>query len=107
MAKRPSLTKTVARAAFNQAWFTGVPKPKQDPDVYRRTFDRYLKRFERLPVVALRAVAGVAATEATRSIEVYSKVIGSLPPNVKTPVELPADPKVLAELVARYKAKSR
>ena len=107
MAKRPSLTKTVSHAAFNQTWFAGIPEPKQDPDVYQRTFDRYLERFERLPVVALRAVARVAATEATRSIEAYSEVAGSLPPNVKTPVELPADPKVLAELVARYKAKSR
>jgi hypothetical protein len=107
MAKKPSLTKTVASAAFNQAWFAEIPVPDQDPEVYQRTYQRYLGRFERLPVVALKAIARVASAEATRSIEAYSKVAGSLPPNVKVPIELLPDPGALAELVARHKAKSR
>ena len=105
MAKRPSLTKTVAQAAFYNTWFANTPELKQDPETYQRTFDHYLKRFEKMPALALRTVARAASAEANRSIKAYERV-GPLPPSVTAPVELPADAVVLAELIARYKAKS-
>ncbi len=106
MAKRPSLTKTVAEAAFYQAWFTNTPELKKDPETYQRTFERYLKRFEKMPALALRTVARAASAEANRSIKAYEK-LRPLPASVKAPIELPADAKVLADLIARYKAKSK
>ncbi len=106
MAKRPSMTKTLAEAAFYQAWFANTPGFEQDPETYQRTFQRYLKRLEKLPPLALKTVARAAASEANRSISAYEK-LRPLPANIKTPIELPADPQVLAELVARYNAKSR
>jgi hypothetical protein len=105
MAKRPSLTKTLAEAAFYAAWFANTPESKQDPETYQRTFERYLKRFSKMPPLALRTVAKVAAAEANRSIKAYER-LRPLPDNVKAPIELPADARVLAELIARYKAKS-
>ena len=104
MAKRPSLTKTLAEAAFYQAWFANTPESKQDPETYQRTFERYLKRFSKMPPLALRTVARAASAEANRSIKAYER-LRPLPENVKAPVELTADPRALAELVARYKAK--
>ncbi len=106
MAKRPSLTKTVAEAAFYQAWFAETPGVKQDPKTYQRTFERYLKRFEKLPPLALKTVARAASAEANRSIKAYER-LRPLPENLKVTIELPADPRALAELIARYKAKSR
>ena len=106
MAKRPSLTKTVAEAAFYQAWFANTPESKQDPETYQQVFERYLKRFSKMPALALRTVARAASAEANRSIEAYERV-GPLPPSVKAPIELQADARVLAELIARYKAKLR
>ena len=38
MAKRPSLTKTVAEAAFFNAWFAKTPEPKVDQEAYQRIF---------------------------------------------------------------------
>jgi hypothetical protein len=105
MAKRPSLTKTLAEAAFYQAWFTNTPESKQVPETYQRTFERYLKRFSKMPALALKTVARAATAEANRSIKAYEK-LRPLPPNVKAPIELPADARVLADLIARYKAKS-
>lgn len=105
MAKRPSLTKTLAEAAFYRAWFANISEPKQCPETYHRTFKRYFKRFEKMPVLALRTIARAASAEANKSIKAYERV-GPLPPNVTTPVELPADAMVLAELIAKYKAKS-
>ena len=105
MAKRPSLTKTLAEAAFYQAWFANTPESKQDPKTYQRTFERYLKRFSKMPALALRTVARAASADANRSIEAY-KGLRPLPANVKAPIELQADARVLAELIARYKAKS-
>jgi len=105
MAKRPSLTKTVAEAAFYQAWFANTPESKQDPETFNRTFERYLKRFEKLPPLALKTVARAASAEANRSINAYER-LRPLPENLKVTIELPADPRALAELVARYKAKS-
>jgi hypothetical protein len=105
MAKRPSLTKTVAEAAFYQAWFANTPEPKQDPETYQRNLERYLKRFEKLPPLALKTVARAASAEANRSINAYER-LRPLPTNIKAPIELPADAKVLADLIARYKAKS-
>jgi len=105
MAKRPSLTKTVAEAAFYEAWFGGIPESNYDPESYQRTFDRYIKRFSKMPDLALRTVARAAAAEANRSIKAYERV-GPLPKNVKAPIELPADARVLADLIAKYKAKS-
>ena len=104
MAKRPSLTKTVADAAFYEAWFANTPESKQDPETYNRTYERYLKRFSKMPALALRTVARAASAEANRSIKAYERV-GPLPANVKAPIELIADARVLAEIVARYKAK--
>ncbi len=106
MAKRPSLTKTVAEAAFYEAWFANTPEQKQDPETYQRAFERYLKRFEKMPALALRTVARAASAEANRSIEAYNK-LRPLPASIKAPIELSADPRTLAELVARYKAKLR
>ena len=106
MAKRPSLTKTVAEAAIYQAWFANTPESKQDPETYQQTFERYLKRFSKMPLLALRTVARAASAEANRSIKAYERV-GPLPPSVKAPIELQADARVLAELIARYKAKLR
>jgi hypothetical protein len=105
MAKRPSLTKTVAEAAFYQAWFTNIPGFKQDPETYQRTFERYLKRFEKMPALALKTVARAASAEANRSIKAYER-LRPLPENLKVTIELPADARVLADLIARYKAKS-
>ena len=105
MAKRISLTKTLAEAAFYGAWFANIPEPKQDPETYQLTFERYLRRFSKMPALALRTVARAASAEANRSIKAYERV-GPLPPSVKAPIELPADAMVLAELIARYKAKS-
>jgi hypothetical protein len=105
MTKRPSLTKTVAQAAFYQAWFTNTPESKQVPETYQRAFERYLKRFSKMPALALRTVARAASAEANRSIKAYERV-GPLPPSVTAPVKLPADAMVLAELIAKYKAKS-
>ena len=110
MAKRPTLTKTLAEAAFYQAWFAvadiPIPESKQDPETYQRAFERYLNRFSKMPDLALKTVVRAAAAEADRWIKVYAK-IRPLPPSVKAPVELPADARSLAEIVARYKAKSR
>ena len=106
MAKRPSLTKTLAEAAFYQAWFANTPESKQDPETYQRIFEWYLKRFEKLPPLALKTVARAASAEANRSINAYEK-LRPLPENLKVTIELPADPRTLAELVARYKAKLR
>ena len=105
MAKRPSLTKTVAEASFYQAWFADTPESKQDPETYQRTFERYLKRFEKLPPLALKTIARAAASEANRSINAYEK-LRPLPANIKAPIELTADVRALAKLIARYKAKS-
>jgi hypothetical protein len=105
MVKRPSLTKTLANAAFYQAWFANTPESSQDRETYQRTFKRYLKRFEKMPALALRTVARAASVEANRSIKAYERV-GPLPLNVTAPVELPADAMVLADLIAKYKAKS-
>ena len=105
MPKRPSLTKTLSEAAFYQAWFVNTPGIKQDPKTYQRTFERYFKRFEKMPALALRTVARVASAQANRSIKAYERV-GPLPPSVTALVELPADAKVLADLIAKYKAKS-
>jgi hypothetical protein len=98
------LTKTVAEAAFYQAWFANTPEPKQDPETYQRTFERYFTRFSKMPALALRTVARAASAEANRSIEAYER-LRPLPPNVKAPIELSANAKVLADLIARYKAK--
>ncbi len=106
MAKRPSLTKILAEAAFYRAWFSDTPECKQDPETYQRIFDRYLKRFSKMPPLALKTVARAASAEANRSIEAYER-LRPLPTNIKAPIELPADPRVLAELVASYKAKLR
>ena len=106
MAKRPSLTKTTAEAAFYQAWFANTPESKQDPETYKRTFERYLKRFEKLPPLALKTIARAATFDANRSINAYEK-LRPLSASVKAPIELPADPRFLAELVATYKAKLR
>jgi hypothetical protein len=105
MAKKPSLTKTLAEAAFYQAWFADIVESKQDPETFNRTFERYLKRFSKLPPLALKTVARAAASEANRSIEAYKK-LRSLPASVKAPIKLPADPRTMADLVARYKSKS-
>jgi hypothetical protein len=105
MAKRPSLTKTLAEAAFYQAWFANTPESEQDPKTYQRTFERYLSRFSKLPPLALKTVAKVAAAEANRSIKAYER-LRPLPENSKVTIELPADPRALAELIAKYKAKS-
>ena len=104
MAKRPSLTKTVAEAAFYDSWFANIPESKQDPETYQRIYERYLKRFSKMPNLALRTVARAASAEANRSIKAYERV-GPLPENVKAPIELAADAQVLADLIARYKAK--
>lgn len=106
MAKRPSLTKTLAEAAFYEAWFANTPESKQDPETYNRTYEQYLKRFSKMPALALRTVTRAASAEANRSIKAYERV-GPLPPSVKAPIELQADARVLAELIARYKAKLR
>ena len=105
MAKRPSLTKTVAEAAFYNTWFADIPESKQDPETYQRAFERYLNRFSKMPPLALRTVARAASAEANRSIEAYEK-LRPLPASIKAPIELSADPRTLAELVARYKARS-
>jgi hypothetical protein len=106
MAKRPSLTKTTAEAAFFNAWFAETPELKYDPEAYQRIFERYLSRFSKMPVLALRSIARVASAEANRSIEAYEK-LRPLPSCVKAPIELPAEARVLADLIAKYKAKSR
>ena len=105
MAKRPSLTKTVSEAAFFNAWFSETPEPKLDQEAYQRIFERYLNRFSKMPDLALKAIAKVAAVQANCSIEAYEK-LRPLPACVKAPIELPADARVLADLIARYKAKS-
>jgi hypothetical protein len=106
MAKKPSLTKTLAEAAFYQAWFTDIPELNKDSETYNRTFERYLNRFSKMPDLALKTIARAAAAEANRSIEAYER-IRPLPASVKAPIKLPADGKALADLIARYKAKSR
>jgi len=106
MAKKPSLTKTTAEAAFFNAWFAETPEPKLEPEAYQRIFERYLSRFSKMPDLALKTIARAAAAEANRSIEAYEK-LRPLPACVKAPIELPADARVLADLIARYKAKSR
>ena len=106
MAKKPSLTKELAQAAFYQAWFADIPMSKQDQETYQRTLARYLKRLERLPVLALKTISRVASVEANRSINIYAN-LRPLPPNVKTPIELTATPSVMAELIAQYKARPR
>ena len=105
MAKRPSLTKTLAVAAFYGAWLANIPESKQDPVTYQRTFERYLKRFSKMPALALRTVARAASAEANKSIKAYERV-GPLPPSVMAPVDLQADAVVLAGLIAKYKAQS-
>ena len=105
MAKKPSLTKTVAEAAFYDSWFADIPESKQDPETYQRAFDSYFNRFSKMPPLALKTVVRAAAAEANRSIEAYAR-IRPLPARVKAPIELAADAMVLAELIARYKAKS-
>ena len=99
------MTKTLAEAAFYQAWFANTPGFEQDPETYQRTFQRYLKRFSKLPPLALKTVAKAASGGANRSIKAYER-LRPLPPSVKAPIELPADPRALAELIAKYKAKS-
>ena len=106
MAKRPSLTKTVSEAAFYNTWFAETPELKYDPEAYKRIYENYMNRFSKMPDLALKAVAKVAAAEANRSIEAYEK-LRPLPACVKAPIELPADARVLADLIAKYKAKSR
>ncbi len=106
MAKRPSLTQTVAEAAFYQAWFANTPESKRDPEAYQRAFERYFKRFEKMPPLALKTIARAASAEANRSIKAYER-LRPLPENLTVNIELPADPWALADLVARYKAKSR
>jgi hypothetical protein len=106
MAKRPSLTKTVSEAAFFDAWFSGTPDLKYDPEAYQRIFERYLNRFSKMPDLALKTIARAAAAEANRSVKAYEK-LRLLPACVKAPIELPADARVLADLIARYKARSR
>jgi hypothetical protein len=49
MVKKRSLTKMLAEAAFYQSWFANTPDSKQDPKTYQRTFERYLKRFSKMP----------------------------------------------------------
>ncbi len=106
MAKKPSLTNELAQAAFYQAWFANIPMLKQNQETYQRTFARYLKRLERLPVLALKTISRAASVEANRSINIYAN-LRPLPPNVKTPVELPATPSAMAEIIAQYKARPR
>jgi hypothetical protein len=106
MAKKPSLTKELAEAAFYKAWFANIPMRKQDQETYQRTLARYMKRLERLPVLALKTISRVASVEANRSINIYAN-LRPLPPNVKTPIELTATPSAMAELIAQYKARSR
>ena len=104
MAKRISLTKTLAEAAFYRAWFANIPESKQDPKAYQRNFERYLKRFEKMPALALRTIARAASAEANKSIKAYEK-LRPLPEDSKVTIELPADAMVLADLIAKYKAK--
>lgn len=106
MAKRPSLTKTVAEAAFFNTWFAETPELKYNQEAYQRIFERYLNRFSKMPDLALRTIARAAAAEANRSIEAYEK-LRPLSACAKAPIELPADARVLADLIARYKAKYR
>ena len=105
MTKRRSLTKTLAEAAFYQAWFANTPESDYDPEAYQRIFERYLNRFSKLPPLALKTIARASAAEARRSIEAYER-LRPLPKNSKVNIELPADPRVLAEIVAGYKARS-
>ena len=74
MAKRPSLTKTLAEAAFYQAWLVNTPESKQDPEAYQRILERYLNRFSKLPPLALKTIVRASAAEANRSIEAYEKL---------------------------------
>ena len=104
MAKRLSLTKTLAEAAFYRAWFANLAESKQDPETYQPIFERYLKRFEKMPALALRTVAKAASAEANRSIKAYEK-LRPIPEDSKVTIELPADPRALAELIAKDKAK--
>ncbi len=104
MAKKLSLTKELAQAAFYNAWFVGIPIRKKDQETYQRTLARYLKRLERLPVLALKTIARAAAAEVNRSINIYAN-LRPLPPNVKTPIELTATPSAMAEIIAQYKAR--
>ena len=105
MAKRPSLTKTLAEAAFYRAWFDNILEPKQDPETYQRTFERYFERFSKMPALALKTVARAASAEANRSIKAY-EMLRPITEDSKVNIELPADPRELAELIAKYKAKS-
>lgn len=105
MAKRSSLTKILAEAAFYQVWFDKIPKAKPDPETYQRVHERYLKRFSKMPALALKTVVRAATAEANRSINAYER-LRPLPTNIKAPIELPADSRTLADLVAKYKAKS-
>jgi hypothetical protein len=66
MAKRSSLTKILAEAAFYQAWFANIQEIKQDPETYQRTFQRCLKRLEKLPALALKNVANIKALKTGR-----------------------------------------
>ena len=70
MAKRPSLTKTLAEAAFFSAWFAGTPEPKMDPEAYQSAFERYLNRFSKMPDLALKTIARAAAAEASLHIPI-------------------------------------
>jgi hypothetical protein len=106
MAKRSSLTKILAEAAFYGAWLANIPEPKQNPEAYQKTFERYFKRFGKMPALALRTVARAASVEANKSIKAYEK-LRPIPEDSKVTIELPADPRALAELIAKYKAKLR
>jgi len=74
MAKRPSLTETLAEAAFYQAWFANTPESDQDTEVYQRNPERYLNRFSKLPSLALKTIDRASAAEANRSIEAYERL---------------------------------
>ena len=106
MAKKPSLTKELAQAAFYQAWFADIDMPEQDPETYQKAFEKYRKRLERLPIVALKTIARAASAEVNRSINAYEK-LRPLPLNFKAPVEIPPDPRAMAKVIAQYKARPR
>ena len=106
MAKKTGLTKELAQAPFYQAWFANIPMLKQNQETYQRAFAKYRKRLERLPMLALKTVSRVASAEANRSVNAYAK-LRPLPPKLKTPVELPLDPRIMAELIAQYKARQK
>lgn len=82
MAKKPTLTKELAQAAFYQAWFADIGMPEQDPETYQRAFAKYRKRLERLPMLALKTIARAASAEVNRSINAYEK-LRPLPSNLR------------------------